>query len=58
MDNYKDMPDYDLCALYCDYHEWLSSPTTGPSDPAVRAKYLRKLHEIVMTLALRYRHEL
>ena len=54
---YEDMDDYNLCALYCDYHEWLTSPMTAPRNPATRAKYLGKLHEIIMTIARRYKDE-
>jgi hypothetical protein len=50
----KDMGDYELCALYCDYYEWLSSPITGPRDDHVRAKYEELCKEILGEVAERH----
>lgn len=43
---YEAMTVYELCALYCDYHEYLASPTMGPSTEYVKGKYGMKLLEI------------
>lgn len=46
-DNFKGLSTYELCALYCDYHEWLGSPAYGPKNPSIRAKYEEYLDGIV-----------
>lgn len=49
----KEMSIYDLCALYCDYHEWLVSPKTGPSDQEVIREYRTYCEKIVGEIARR-----
>lgn len=50
---FESSSDYELCALYCDYHEWLAKDQ-GIS-PVVRGKYSSKLRDILLTIARRYK---
>lgn len=54
---FRTATDYELAALYCDYHEWLNSPATGPRGPdeaRVRAKYEGYLQQIMGELGRRH----
>lgn len=48
--------DYNLCALYCDYHEWLNGPNP-PARPETRLKYEAKLAAILRLLAHRHKED-
>jgi hypothetical protein len=50
---YEDRSDYELCSLYCDYHEWLE--TGSDIKPNVREKYENHLAEIMREIARRYK---
>ncbi len=54
-DRLQDMSDYELCALFCDYWEWLESPVTGPSDQQVIHKYREMCGDILDEIAERRR---
>lgn len=53
-DHLMELSDYELCALYCDYHEWLISPTTGPDKEETIQKYEQKCKDILNEIAGRY----
>lgn len=52
--DFETMEDYDLCALYCDYYEWLQSPTTSPDSPKTREEYEGYMRGILLELGRRY----
>ena len=51
--DFKAATDYELCALYCDYHEWLNRPRP-PHKEETRAKYEQYMREILGELADRH----
>lgn len=46
--------DYELCALFVDYREWLNSPTMGPKSKPTRDKYEGYLKDILSELGNRH----
>ena len=46
----EDQSYYELCALYCDYHEWLHGPNRPPW-PQTRMDYEAKMETILDVLA-------
>lgn len=46
--------DYELCALFVDYREWLDSPTVAPTRQSTREKYEGYLRSILSELGRRH----
>lgn len=54
---YEKMTDYELCALYCDFYEWLNHPVSAPVGPRtedIRSKYKGKAKLILEIIAGRH----
>lgn len=45
--------EYELCSLFCDYHEWLEREQSGTFRPKIQAMYERKMDAILREIARR-----